>query len=328
MARTVKTPSKKPKSKQAKCAKKPKPPKAQVPKDKIAEAVAWLLSEEGQQDGPATASRLFGIPNDAATIRKRLQRERQKTRNQHGLYNTHGVNNKMLTKQEEGQIIAYAAEEAGGLGTNKPMIRAAINTILQRQTPPRAPPSDSWFNKWFDSMKTRQLLHTITTKPIARDRLETHSEDDIAVWFKKLRADCIKFKIDRPEKMYNMDETGARVGCPASEEVVVPFATKELYTASPENRRSVTIKETIRADGEVLPAFVIAPGQHLMENWIAPQLSEHDYITCSDTGYTNNDIIMEYLDWFIEITGQGPEKPWKMLLLDGHSTHEYEPFVI
>lgn len=49
----------------------------------------------------------------------------------------------MLTKQEEGQIIAYAIEEAGGLGANKAMIRAAINTILQRQTPPRAPLSNS-----------------------------------------------------------------------------------------------------------------------------------------------------------------------------------------
>lgn len=66
--------------------------------------------------------------------------------------------------------------------------------------------------------------------------------------------------------MYNINETSARVRCLALEEVVVPFAIKELYIASLENRRSVTIKETIQADREVLPAFVIAPSQQIIEN--------------------------------------------------------------
>ncbi|KAN0073263.1 hypothetical protein V8E54_008483 [Elaphomyces granulatus] len=58
-----------------------------------------------------------------------------------------------------------------------------------------------------------------------------------------------------------MDESGARIGCPAGEPVLVPSEVKEMYTSSPENRKFVTVIETIVADGrEPLPPFIIAPG--------------------------------------------------------------------
>jgi hypothetical protein len=57
-----------------------------------------------------------------------------------------------------------------------------------------------------------------------------------------------------------MDELGARIGCPRGEHVIVPIEVKELYTASPENRKSVMIIKTIQADGrEPPPLFIITP---------------------------------------------------------------------
>ena len=98
-----------------------------------------------------------------------------------------------------------------------------------------------------------------------------------------------------------MDETGARVACPKGEEVVIPIHIKELYTLSPENRKSLTIIETIYADGrEPLPPFIICPGKQIMKNWIHDNLKGNKVITNSPTGYTNNDIIMQYLDHLIE----------------------------
>ena len=41
--------------------------------------------------------------------------------------------------------------------------------------------------------------------------------------------------ITHAKDIFNMDETGARVGCPKGEEVVVPTELNELYTSSPEN---------------------------------------------------------------------------------------------
>jgi hypothetical protein len=90
----------------------------------------------------------------------------------------------------------------------------------------------------------------------------------------------------------------------------VPIEVKELYTASPENRKSVTIIETIQADGrEPPPPFIITPGQKIMDNWIRDELVGKERVACSPTGYTNNEIALQYLDHLIEHTRAGLTKP-------------------
>jgi len=47
----------------------------------------------------------------------------------------------------------------------------------------------------------------------------------------------------------------------------VPIKVKELYTASPENRKSVTVIKTIIIDRrEPLPPFVITPSQKIIDS--------------------------------------------------------------
>lgn len=123
--------------------------------------------------------------------------------------------------------------------------------------------------------------------------------------------------------MANMDEAGARVGCPTGEYIIVPKGVRDHYTASPENRKSVTIIETVFASGrKPLPPFVICPGKKVMDNWVKQkQLVGDEYITCTPTGYTNNEKALEYLDHFIKHTGASVSSPWYMLLLDGHESH-------
>jgi hypothetical protein len=93
--------------------------------------------------------------------------------------------------------------------------------------------------------------------------------------------------------MLNIDESGARVRCPRGEHVIIPAKVKELYTASPENRKSVTVIETIIANGrEPLPPFVIAPRKQIMDNWINEKLIGKERIVATPTGYTNNEIAL------------------------------------
>ena len=64
-----------------------------------------------------------------------------------------------------------------------------------------------------------------------------------------------------------MGESGARISCPTSEHVIMPIEVKELYTASPENRKLVTIIETIHVDSrEPLLPFIITPRKKIMDN--------------------------------------------------------------
>jgi len=48
-------------------------------------------------------------------------------------------------------------------------------------------------------------------------------------------------------------------------EVVVPVSIKEMYTGVPENRKSLTVIESIPADS--IPPVVIVPGWKYMESW-------------------------------------------------------------
>ena len=65
-----------------------------------------------------------------------------------------------------------------------------------------------------------------------------------------------------------------------------------------------------------------------MDTWIHDRLTGDKTITTSSTGYTNDKVIMEYLDHLIKHTKASDLKPWKLLLLDGHITHEFPDFVV
>ena len=85
-----------------------------------------------------------------------------------------------------------------------------------------------------------------------------------------------------------MDESGVRVGYPTGETIIIPIEVKELYTASPENRKSITIIQRICADGSPpLPPVVICPGEKIMEDWVPDNLTGAEMITVSQTGYTS-----------------------------------------
>ena len=104
-------------------------------------------------------------------------------------------------------------------------------------------------------------------KPIENKRLDTHTEEDIRAWFKEYYNMLKEYKIIKGKNVLNIDESSARVRCPAGEHVIMPADIEELYTSSPENRKTVTVIETIITDGrKPLPPFIIAPGKKIIEN--------------------------------------------------------------
>ena len=94
------------------------------------------------------------------------------------------------------------------------------------------PPSLVWFCNW---LKKNSSLHIIQTKPIARVRVTTHTEEDLKAFYIEYQNILTKYGIKRAKYIYNMDESGVRIGCLTREIVIVPTSVKELYTASPEN---------------------------------------------------------------------------------------------
>jgi hypothetical protein len=95
---------------------------------------------------------------------------------------------------------------------------------------------------------------------------------------------------------------------PLGEEVVVLIGIKEMYTGIPENRMSLIIIECISADSKAIPPVVIVPGIIIMVSWFHENMTGHEVITVSPTGYTNEGICMVWLDHFIKYNNCGPNK--------------------
>jgi hypothetical protein len=65
-----------------------------------------------------------------------------------------------------------------------------------------------------------------------------------------------------------------------------------------------------------------------MENWIHDNLEGGEVITTSETGYSSKDTALIWLNHFINHTKAGPDQLWKLLLLDGHSSHSFPQFTL
>jgi hypothetical protein len=63
-----------------------------------------------------------------------------------------------------------------------------------------------------------------------------------------------------------------------------------------------------------------------MDNWVLENLIGTEYIEYIPTGYTNNNIVIKYLDYLIKYSRARPDKPWKIPLLDGYELYVYKPF--
>jgi hypothetical protein len=87
------------------------------------------------------------------------------------------------------------------------------------------------------------------------------------------------------ENIYNFNETGIRIGYISGEEIIVPKNSTTVYTTSPENRRSISIIETISAAGKTIPPVLIIQAKLHMESWYHDALQGDELMLLSESGY-------------------------------------------
>ena len=80
---------------------------------------------------------------------------------------------------------------------------------------------------------------------------------EINDWFDKYKNVLKALNIRKRSNIINFDESGFRIGCTRGQEIIVPRDIKRFYAVSPENRKSVTVIETINASGDYTPHFIM-----------------------------------------------------------------------
>ncbi|RKF59146.1 putative sda1 domain protein [Erysiphe neolycopersici] len=118
-----------------------------------------------------------------------------------------------------------------------------------------------------------------------------------------------------------MVKTGARIGCPQAEKVIVPNSVAELHNRFPENRISLNVIDTIDAAGSSILPFFLVPDAH-------QNLDDNACITNTLHSFMTNEATNEPLDHFIIHGNFRSNEPLTILILDGHTCHKNEEFLL
>jgi hypothetical protein len=147
-----------------------------------------------------------------------------------------------------------------------------------------------WFQKW---LKNTPKLYTIKTKPIANHRVNIYTKKTFRDWFEKEYRPALEFTgVKHRKYIHNIDEKGCRIACPASKEVIVLVRIKKMYMRIPENCMFLTVIKSISANRKAISLVIIVPRKNIIVNWFAENITGHERITVSNSGYTNKRICM------------------------------------
>jgi hypothetical protein len=164
---------------------------------------------------------------------------------------------------------------------------------------------------------------------IKTKRVDIHTLSKLYRWFKDEYHSILKeTKINKVRYIYNIDEKGTRITCPAGQEVVVPVSIKEMYIRIPENRILITVIKCICANGTAIPPVIIILGTMIIRGWFHLKMTGHKVLTVSDSGYTNEGIYIKWLDHFIKQYNYSAISHWRILLIDGATCHKAPNFII
>jgi hypothetical protein len=146
-------------------------------------------------------------------------------------------------------------------------------------------------------------------------------------WFDVFRNAIKQYEV-RSSDIYNVDETGFRMGDTGRSYIVV--SKKQGYTGkTPEDRgEGLTVIECASATGTAIPPFIIFKGKSIQSTWV-PSDAPLDWMTAvSPKGWTSNALGYKWLtENFDPQTREKADYRYRMLILDGHGSHLTVPFI-
>ncbi len=90
----------------------------------------------------------------------------------------------------------------------------------------------------------------------------------------------------------------------------------------PDNREYITSAESINGVGRTIPAFLIFKGKHTLHKWaLYNDLSDETSLSTSDSGYSNNNLAMDWLRHFDKHSEKGQVGLYRLLIMDGYGSH-------
>lgn len=137
--------------------------------------------------------------------------------------------------------------------------------------------------------------HIQKQKPLAAERKHSHSVHDMSDYFEKIQQ-VMREKGITEFNIWNMHETGFRIGCGKAQLIVIMDLNKPLRMIDPDNRNYITSVEYIGSAGETTPPMLLVSRVNNSNKWYHYNVLEGGtLIGITESGYANNDTALEWL---------------------------------
>jgi hypothetical protein len=269
--------------------------------------LAQLSIEKGQIQSGRAAAKIYNAPRE--TLRRRragIPSRRDCT-----------PNSKKLSNLEESVIIQHALDLISrGFAPRLDGVRDMANSILSARGNEKV--GKHWPSNF---VKRSPELKMQFDRKIDYQRALNENPEIIQGWFRLVRNTINKYGIT-DDDIFNFDETGFMMGIAATAKVVT--ASERRYRSKsiqPGNREWVTVIQAINAQGWMIPPYVIFGGQYHLEAWYSNEIPRDWRLSVSDNGWTTNELGFDWLQHFEAHTKDRTIGTHRLLILDGHESH-------
>jgi hypothetical protein len=228
-----------------------------------------------------------------------------------------------LTKLEEEVIIQRILDmDTRGFAPRLAGVEDMANFILESRGGQRV--GDRWAQRF---VQRRPELKTRFTRVYDFQRALCEDPELIGAWFRLVENMRAKYGVVDGD-FYNFDETGFMMGVICASMAVTRADRRGRGKAvQPGNREWATAIVCINGEGWSIPPFMAVQGKHHLASWYTEGGLPHDWvIKPTSNGWTNNETGLEWLKHFDRHTASRAKGPYRMLVLDGHESHESAEF--
>jgi hypothetical protein len=176
-------------------------------------------------------------------------------------------------------------------------------------------------------VKRRPELKTKFSRKYDYKRALCEDPDDVRAWFELVGNTKAKHGI-LDDDTWNFDETGFMMG-QIVPSMVVTASEKRLRPKAiqPGNREWATAIASINALGWAIPPFIILKARHHLSSWYKDGEIPPDWVIgVSDNGWTTNELGLAWLKHFDAYTKTRTIGLVRLLILDGHESHNSTEF--
>jgi len=269
-------------------------------------------------DGQLTTRRAAKIYSVAhTTISRRLKKATQ-------AYDVAHRFQQLLTPVEERTLVKWVIQYyKWGLPLNLKQLRQFAIEILLRKSPQQTGSMLFVGKRWHERLLIRnpEIRHVVA-RGLDRSRASAVLKPETFTEYFAL-YDSIRQEYGiTAHDTYNMDEKGFAMGIMQKSHVFVPASEKEAFMRQDGSREWVSVIETISADGESLPSYLIFKGVYQQSSWYDRLDCQAAKIATSLKGWTDSHLGLVWLKKHFDVeTTKRLHGEYRLLILDGHESH-------